>query len=145
MAFTSYGGFWMAVALNGTLVASGVYSVSIPGERMMLSLWGIYTFLLWLCTFSSNLALSSLFLTLALLFFFLAGGQTNSSLMKFAGVWGFVVSAIAWYLAVATLMEDLYGRVVLPIFPFKPIGGIKAGTFGTRHREDDPELGASKN
>ncbi|KAL6775917.1 GFY1 [Auxenochlorella protothecoides x Auxenochlorella symbiontica] len=144
VAFVSYGGFWMAVALNGTLVAAGVYPTSVKGEEMMLSLWGIYTFLLWLCTFSSNLALSSLFLSLALLFFFLAGGQTNHNLMKFAGVWGFIVSAIAWYLAVATLMEELYGRVILPIVPFAPINKIKAGTFGTRRRVDDPELGSKE-
>lgn len=144
VAFTSYGTFWMAVALNGTLIKAGVYLPSVKGEEMMLSLWGIYTFLLWLCTFTSNLVLSALFLTLSLLFFFLAGGQTNHTLMKFAGVWGFIVSAIAWYLAVSNLLEELYGRPILPIFPFKPIHGVKAGTFGTKHRADDPEVAERK-
>lgn len=142
VAFTSYGTFWMAVALNGTLVKAGVYGFSVKGEQMMLCLWGIYTFLLWLCTFTANLALSSLFLSLALLFFFLAGGQENATCMKFAGVWGLIVSANAWYLGVSNLLEDLYGRPILPIFPFKPIHGVKAGTFGTKHRVDDPELAA---
>lgn len=32
------------------------------------------TFLLWLCTFKLSIATSAVFLTLALLFFFLAGG-----------------------------------------------------------------------
>lgn len=132
------------VLLHQPLVATS-FSRSPPSTSPpQLSLWGIYTFLLWLCTFSSNLALSSLFLSLALLFFFLAGGQTNHNLMKFAGVWGFIVSAIAWYLAVATLMEELYGRVILPIVPFAPINKIKAGTFGTRRRVDDPELGSKE-
>lgn len=37
VAFVSYGGFWMAVALNGTLVAAGVYPTSVKGEEMMVS------------------------------------------------------------------------------------------------------------
>ncbi len=67
------------------------------------------TFLLWLCTFHTNLVTSWLFLSLSLLFWFLAGGVGTSServtLTKFAGGWGFMVAATAFYDGTASLMK----------------------------------------
>ena len=114
-------------------------TIFLPSTALQLSVWGVYTLILWLCTFSTNLIFSATFLTLAMLFFFLAGGQTNANFMKFAGAWGILVVALAWYLATAMLLTDLYGRSVLPLFPFRPINNISGGTLGTRRRVDDPE------
>lgn len=139
VAFCSYGAFWMSIAINGTLknVYTGdlthtVYTAGVKSDEMMLSVWGILTFLLWLCTFSMNFAISSLFFTLSLLFWFLAAGNTNATLQKFAGGWGILVSAIAFYIGTAQLMEDVYGRPILPLFPFKPVNKLSAGTIGTK-------------
>lgn len=105
-------------------------------------MWGIYTFILWLCTFSTNVIFSATFLTLSLLFFFLAGGQENHNFLKFAGAWGYLVAGLAWYLAASLLMEELYGKSPLPLFPLKPIHQISGGNLGTRRRVDeDPEMG----
>ena len=69
----------------------------------------LQTFLLWLCTFHTNLVTSWLFLSLSLLFWFLAGGVGTSServtLTKFAGGWGFMVAATAFYDGTAALMK----------------------------------------
>lgn len=144
VAFVSYGGFWISFCFAGTLNLAGIYPSSVKGTQMMLCMWGIYTFVLWLCTFSTNLIFSATFLTLSMLFFFLAGGQTNHNFMKFAGVWGYLVTALAWYLGTAMLLADLYGTSPLPLFPLKPIHGISGGTIGTRRRVEespDPEAG----
>ena len=146
-AFCSYGAFWMSIAIHGTLVAAKVYqpgadatdnAIGQHGEQIMLSVWGVITFIFWLCTFSMNAAISSLFLSLALLFWFLAGGQNPNSqaavnLKKFAGGWGMLVAAIAFYCAAAQLFEDSYGRAILPTMPFKAINKRQLGSIGTKH------------
>lgn len=150
-AFCSYGAFWMSIAIHGTLVAAKVYQGNTPDdnavvmktEQMMLSLWGFITFIFWLCTFSMNAAISSLFLSLALLFWFLAGGQNPNSqasvnLKKFAGGWGMLVATIAFYCAAAQLFEDSYGRPILPTMPFKAINKRQLGNIGTKHYVDVP-------
>ncbi|GAB4816913.1 hypothetical protein N2152v2_003959 [Parachlorella kessleri] len=162
VAFCSYGAFWMGLAFLNTLrtltngltpqIASSangviVYKTPMPGpvsgERTMLILWGIVTFILWLCTFSMNLVTSSLFLTLSLLFWFLAGGQPQEehrNWMKFAGAWGWLVAAIAFYDGAAALLKEVYGTQVLPVFPFKPINRVDGGNFGTQRRVNTTEV-----
>lgn len=141
VAFCCYGAFWMAVALDGTLRTAGVYTgVDLKGEQMMLSLWGILTFILWLCTFSMNVAISSLFFTLSLLFWFLAGGQKNATLLKFAGGWGILVSAIAFYCALAALMEDCYNKPILPTWPLKAINNVQLHNIGTKRNIEVDEV-----
>jgi hypothetical protein len=100
----------------------------------------LQTFIFWLCTFTTNLFTSALFLSLALLFWFLAGGQTadpNDSarvtLTKFAGGWGFFVAFLALYDGTAALMKDVYGKPILPVFPLKPVN--KVGAAGPLPRQ----------
>lgn len=163
VAFSSYGAFWMGLAYfntmrtvvngitpqissagaNGVPVYKAPIAAPVSGERTMLILWGIVTFLFWLCTFSMNLVTSSLFFTLALLFWFLAGGQpqaTHMNWMKFAGAWGWLVAFIAFYDGTAALMREVYGKQILPVFPFKTINRISGGNFGTQRRIDTADL-----
>jgi succinate-acetate transporter protein len=54
--------------------------------------------------------------SLALLFFFLVGGQpqdTHRDWMKFAGAWGWWTAAIAFYDGIAALTKEVYGKVSL--------------------------------
>ncbi len=94
------------------------------------------TFLLWLCTFHTNLVTCWLFLSLAILFWLLAGGVGTSServtLTKVAGGWGFMVAAVAFYDGTAALMKDVYGKQILPVFPLKPVNKVSLGDFGTK-------------
>ena len=98
------------------------------------------TFLLWLCTFHTNLVTSWLFLSLAILFWLLAGGVGTSdarvTLTKVAGGWGFMVAAVAFYDGTAALMKDVYGKQILPVFPLKPVNKVSLGDFGTKRFVD---------
>ncbi|PRW33699.1 GPR1 FUN34 yaaH family [Chlorella sorokiniana] len=143
VAFCCYGAFWMSLAIFTTLSAAGVFvATPVKGDRLMLTLWGILTFLLWLCTFHTNLVTSWLFLSLAILFWLLAGGvgypdQTDRvTLTKVAGGWGFMVAAVAFYDGTAALMKDVYGKQILPVFPLKPVNKVSLGDFGTKRFVD---------
>jgi succinate-acetate transporter protein len=98
----------------------------------------LQTFIFWLCTFHTNLVTCWLFFSLALLFWFLAGGvggengDARSTLTKFAGGWGFMVTATSFYAGTAALMKDVYGKDILPVFPLKPVNNVSLGDFGTK-------------
>ncbi|EFN56785.1 hypothetical protein CHLNCDRAFT_144274 [Chlorella variabilis] len=145
VAFCCYGAFWMSLAIYQTLVAAEVFApVPVEGDHLMLTLWGILTFLLWLCTFHTNVVTCWLFFSLAILFWLLVGGVGPSdervTLTKVAGGWGFMVAAVAFYDGTAALMKDVYGKQILPVFPLKPVNKVSLGDFGTK-RFVDPEAG----
>ena len=114
-AFTSYGAFWMSYAIFGILVSAKVFGTSHDGEKMLLSLWGILTFILMVPTLELNFALFSLFLTLSILFFILTGGVAATTWTRIGGWWGLVVAGIAWYIAAADLINEEMQMTVLPL------------------------------
>ncbi|PSC68974.1 cation symporter [Micractinium conductrix] len=114
-AFTSYGAFWMGFALLQILVAAKIFSVNTNADQMMLSLWGILTFIFMIGTLELNFCLSLLFFTLAVLFWLLAAGAESITWTRIGGWWGLVVAGIAWYIAAADVINEQYKRTVLPI------------------------------
>lgn len=115
-AFSAFGAFWIGFALHGTLVVTGVYpATSANAGQITLALWGMFTFIMMIATLELNFAIFSLFFTLAVLFFLLCAAQTTPApWAKIAGWWGFVVAAIAWYIAAADVINEQYKRTVLP-------------------------------
>jgi succinate-acetate transporter protein len=117
-AFTSYGFFWLS--LVGLVVMPKLGWVSAPSTSAMvgyLVIWGMFTFLLFFGTLKLNRALQFVFASLTLLFFLLAAGDYtgNSSVTHFAGYEGIICGASAIYTGVATLLNEVYGRTVLPV------------------------------
>jgi hypothetical protein len=117
-AFTSYGFFWLS--LVGLVVMPKLGWVAAPSSSAMvgyLVIWGIFTFLLFFGTLKLNRALQFVFATLTLLFFLLAAGDYtgNSSITHFAGYEGIICGASAIYTGVANLLNEVYGRTVLPV------------------------------
>lgn len=115
-AFSSFGAFWIGLALHGTLVVTGVYPANTANAaQITFALWGIFTFVMMIATLELNFAIFSLFFTLAVLFWMLCGAQvTPEPWAKIAGWWGFVVAAISWYIAAADLINEQFKRTVLP-------------------------------
>jgi len=117
-AFTSYGFFWLS--LVGLVVMPKLGWGTAPSANAMvgyLVIWGIFTFLLFFGTLKLNRALQFVFASLTLLFFLLAAGDYtgNSSITHFAGYEGIICGASAIYTGVATLLNEVYGRTVLPV------------------------------
>jgi uncharacterized protein len=116
-AFTSYGMFWL------TLVFILVFKNSLPGtsECFMgwyLFMWGVFTFFMWIGTFGKNRAIQFVFLSLTILFMLLAIRDWTGNaggVGTFAGWEGIVCGASAIYLGMAEVINESFGRTVLPI------------------------------
>ena len=115
-AFTSYGLFWL------TLVFIIVFKNQLPGtsEAFMgwyLFVWGLFTFFMWFGTFHKNRLIQFVFLSLTILFWLLAlrdwfGSATIGTI---AGWEGIICGFSAFYLAMAEVLNESFGRTVLPI------------------------------
>jgi hypothetical protein len=117
-AFTSYGLFWLS--LVAILVMPKMGWITAPSEHAMvayLAVWGVFTLLLFFGTLKLSRALQFVFATLTILFFLLAIGDYtgNSSIKHVAGIEGIICGASAVYTGVAGLLNELYGKIVLPI------------------------------
>jgi succinate-acetate transporter protein len=117
-AFASYGFFWLTfVALIVMPKLGWIGATSGAGMVWYLIMWGIFTFLMFFGTFKLSKALQVVFGTLTLLFFLLAIGEAtgSSGISTFAGYEGIVCGASAIYAGIAPILNELYGRAVLPL------------------------------
>ena len=121
-AFTSYGFFWMALVGLNILPEMG-YGVPAKSLSMaaFLFMWGVFTFFMFIATLRISKALQVVFGTLALLFFLLAiGNFTGSALiLTIAGYEGIICGFTAIYAAMAQVINESYGKEILPIGAFK--------------------------
>lgn len=125
VAFFSYGIFWMTLYGLWMFKTSATEDVlpsrSTPGlVATYLTLWGVFSCGLLVCTFKKNLMLVFLFTTVVLLFFTLAITDylESEGWEKAAGVIGIICGSIAMYISVAELIENQFGREYLPLFKF---------------------------
>lgn len=119
-AFTSYGFFWLTlVALIVMPKLGWIAAASETAMAAYLAMWGIFTLCLFFGTLKINKALQFVFATLTILFFLLAIGDAtgNKSIKTFAGYEGIICGASAIYTGIANLLNEVYGKVVLPIGP----------------------------
>ncbi len=82
-----------------------------------LLLWGIFTLFMFIGTLRLNRMLQVVFSTLTVLFFLLAISDFtgNKSLHTLAGYEGIFCGSSAFYGAVALILNEVYGREVLPL------------------------------
>jgi len=117
-AFTAYGLFWLSFVLLLVLPKTG-YAVAPDKNEMAayLAIWGFFTLFMFIGTLKLNRALQLVFGTLALLFFLLALGDftENTSLKIFAGYEGILCGFLAFYAAIAQVLNEVYGKTVLPL------------------------------
>lgn len=117
-AFVSYGFFWLS--LVGLLVMPKLGWMAAASEKGMIAylvMWGIFTALLFVGTLKISRALQFVFATLTILFFLLAIGDAtgDAGIKKFTGYEGILCGASAIYTAIATLLNEVYGKQLLPL------------------------------
>ena len=115
-AFSTYGAFWIALAL---LVLNNAVYLGKDGNlggaiNFYLILFTIMTFYYTIATFKTNWAMVTLFVLLFITFLLLDAGQ------NVAGGWlGIIVAIIAWYIAAAAVINFTFKKTVLPVWPIK--------------------------
>ena len=118
LAFMSYGAFWLAlVALLLMPKANLGEAPSATSMAFFLGGWGVFTLCLFIGTLKLNRALQMVFGTLTLLFFLLAIADATGSnfIHTLAGYEGVFCGLTALYAAMAQLLNEVYGRKVLPL------------------------------
>jgi len=135
-ALSSYGGFWLSVAIVLTPGGFNIieqYSGPTAGVNdfnnafgYFLAGWFIFTTVLLICTLRSTVAFFMLFFTLDLAFLFLFlghlysddKGANNTSLIKAGGYFGLFAAFLAWYNALAGIADDSNSFFVIPVAHF---------------------------
>ena len=119
-AFTSYGVFWLTLVATWLIPKTTFGSAYAPSETGLgwyLFMWGLFTLFMFFATFKFTRVLQLIFFTLTILFFLLAAGAFtgNASIHTFAGYEGIVCGLIAFYGAMASVLNEVYGKTVLPV------------------------------
>lgn len=117
-AFTSYGAFWLS--LVGILMLPRMGMAEASSESFLgayLGIWGVFTLFMFFGTLKANRGLQIVFGSLAILFALLCFGNMtgNTAVLHFAGFEGIFCGASAIYLAMAEVLNEQYGRTVLPV------------------------------
>jgi succinate-acetate transporter protein len=118
--FSSYGAFWLSLFAIVQFFLKLVPPAQV-GHALGLFLYafGLFTFVMLIASFRTNivvvLALSFLLVT----FFLLAAGNYggHTTAIHWGGYLGLVTAALAGYLATAEVCEASYGRSILPLHP----------------------------
>jgi succinate-acetate transporter protein len=119
-AFTSYGLFWLSFVGLLIMPKMGLgEAADKAGIIAYLVMWGIFTSLMFIGTLRATRALQFVFGSLAVLFFLLAIGDAteNQAIKTFTGFEGIICGLSAIYTAIAQVLNEQFGRVVLPIGP----------------------------
>ena len=122
-AFISYGFFWLS--LVGLIVLAKLGWGAASNDTAMaayLAMWGLFTAVMFVGTLQLNRALQIVFGTLAILFFLLAYGDYTSAsagFKHFTGYEGIVCGFSAIYTGLAQVLNELFGKTVLPLGPVK--------------------------
>ncbi|MGU3414390.1 acetate uptake transporter [Enterobacteriaceae bacterium C23F] len=117
-AFTSYGSFWLTLVAILIMPKMGLAEASNPHFLgMYLGLWGVFTLFMFFGTLTGPRMLQFVFLSLTVLFALLAIGHLvdNEGIVHVAGWIGLVCGASAIYLAMGEVLNEQFGRTVLPI------------------------------
>ena len=123
VAFSSYGLFWWSLVLLLVLPQTEIWDVpAIVDSAAMAAyffMWGLFTFIMFFGTLKTNRALQFVFLSLAVLFFLLTSKELtgNADVGIIAGYEGIICGLSAVYTALAEVLNEIYEKTVLPLFP----------------------------
>lgn len=118
VAFVSYGFFWLTLVGIWTLPKFGFMKAPEPvAMGWYLFMWGFLTLCLFFGTLKGALIGKLVFGSLALLFFLLATANFtgNHFLHIVAGYVGIICGGFAFYEAIALVLNEKYGKMVLPM------------------------------
>ena len=120
-AFISYGLFWLSLV---TLIILAKLGWGAPSNdtamAAYLAMWGLFTAVMFVGTLRLNRALQIVFATLTILFFLLAIGDFTAASAGFKHVTGYegiLCGFSAIYAGLAQVLNELFGKIMLPLGP----------------------------
>lgn len=120
-AFLSYGLFWFSLVVLIILPKLGWATASNDtAMAAYLFMWGLFTAVMFIGTFRLHVAGQIVFGSLTILFFLLAIGDfTNAGpgFKHFTGYEGIFCGLSAIYAGLAQVLNEVYGKVLLPLGP----------------------------
>jgi succinate-acetate transporter protein len=127
-AFTSFGAFWLsyaAINIPGTGIAASLVATNQlhPAVGIFLVAWAIFTAIMFLGSLRTNIGLMLLFALLALTLLALglneltANGDVNGAFKLIGGYLGIITAIVAWYNALAGLLNSGKSAFTLPLGP----------------------------
>lgn len=116
-AFTAYGLFWWSLVLIWVNPFEAIEGSDHTTVGWYLLLWGIFTLFMFIGTLKHNRATQVVFGSLAILFFLLAAGDFtgNHTITTVAGIEGIFCGLSAIYSSVGQILNEEYGKTVLPL------------------------------
>ena len=131
-AFSAFGAFWVFLALiNIFTKTEAIAPVAAEGKSLFLVCWGIFAAYMTVCTFGISRALQVTFVLLTILFFGLAIGvhEPEGNFMHAVGWEGMLTAGAALYTSFAILLQETWGREVLPLGVVRPaVSAAKASS-----------------
>jgi hypothetical protein len=114
-AFTSYGLFWLSLVALLVMPNMGLTKFNDTSFGFYLFMWGLFTCYMFVGTLKLNRALQVVFLSLTVLFWLLAANHWFGLPLVIAGVEGIFCGLSAIYAAMAQVLNECYGKTVLPL------------------------------
>lgn len=119
-AFCSYGLFWISLVALILLPKADIGIAGPAKDTAMaayLTMWGLFTAIMFLGTFRLSRALQVVFGSLTVLFFLLAAGDAtgNHTITMIAGYEGIFCGFSAIYTGLAQVLNEVNGRQVMPL------------------------------
>ncbi|MFA4876806.1 MAG: acetate uptake transporter [Methanoregula sp.] len=118
VTFGSFGCFWIVFASMLLMPALGVAKGPTPVDlAAFLALWGIFAFGLFICTLRMHRLLQITLLAVVLLVVLLVAAQltANPTILLAGGIMGLVAGALALYMGMGQVINEIYGSKILPL------------------------------
>jgi uncharacterized protein len=118
--FTAYGSFWIALVaiwfIPRTAMGAGLKPDEVPMGWFLL-MWGIFTAFMFIGTLRLNMALGTVFGSVVILFLLLAIADFTGiiTIKVIAGIEGVFCGAFAIYACGAQILNEVYGKTMLPL------------------------------
>ena len=114
VAFCSYGAFWWAFALY---ISGAFGKVALLYLGAWLVVWAVFTLFMWFAALKRGFVLQLVFLTLWVAFLLLGLSHLlNMDVLHTTGGYiGMATAVLAFYLAAAEVINEVYEKKVLPV------------------------------
>jgi succinate-acetate transporter protein len=118
LTFGSFGFFWISFATLLMLPALGLAKAPQPVDlAAFLAIWGIFALGLFICTLRMHRLLQITLAAVVLLVVLLVAAQLTGRalVLMLGGVTGIIAGALALYMGMGQLINEIYGSRVLPV------------------------------